>query len=89
MTTIGQNTGQGGSPNNDIVQTHDAAGQLEDDDHARNDLDDGNYEDNSNGDHEGRQLSRGKRKPPDDDQYDTDDDSWTERLRPRKMSPRK
>jgi hypothetical protein len=64
------------------------AGQLDDDDHARNGPDNCDNEDN-NGDHEGRQLSRRKRKSPNDDQYDADDGSWTKRLRPRKKSPRK
>ena len=66
----------------------DVAGQLEDDNHARNGPDNGDNEDN-NGDHEGRQLSQRKRKSPNDDQYDADDGSWTKRLRPRKKSPRK
>ena len=55
----------------------DAAGQL------------GNDDDSNGDDHEGRPLSPRKRKSPDDDQYDTDDDSWTERLRPRNKSPGK
>jgi len=54
----------------------DVAGQLEDDDHARNGPDNGDNE-NGNDDREGRQLSH------------VHDDSWTERLRPRKKSPRK
>ena len=66
----------------------DAAGQLEDDDHARNGPDNGDNED-GNDDREGRQLSQRKRKSPNDDQYDADDDRWTERLRPRKKSSRK
>jgi len=64
------------------------AGQLDDDDHARNGPDNGDNED-GNDDREGRQLSQRKRKSPNDDQYDADDDSWTERLRPRKKSSRK
>jgi hypothetical protein len=61
----------------------DVAGQPEDDDHARNGPDNGDNEDD-NDDREGRQVSPRKRKSPNDDQYDADNDSWTKRLRPRK-----
>ncbi len=70
-----------------------AAGQSEDGDaHTQNGPDDnGNVNgDNNDDDHEGRPLSPGKRKSRDDDQYDdTNDDSWNERLRPRKKLHRK
>lgn len=54
-------------------------------------IDNGNVNgDNNDDDHEGRPLSPGKRKSRDDDQYDdTNDDSWNERLRPRKKLHRK
>jgi hypothetical protein len=67
-----------------------AAVQLEEDAYAENGGSDNSANKDGNGDdheYEGRPLSARKRKSPDDDQYDADDDSWNERLRPRKKSP--
>jgi hypothetical protein len=73
----------------------DAAGQLEEDDHAQTQ----NGPENGGGNEDGndgagkvdRLLSQRKRKSrdDDDDQYDTKDDSWNNRLRTRKKSPDK
>jgi len=59
-----------------------AAGLPDDDVHARNGLENGNDEGKADG-----PVSSRKRKSVDDGQYDSDDDSWNERLRPRKRSP--
>jgi hypothetical protein len=65
------------------VARGDGAGGLPDDDaHARNGLDNGNDEGKADD-----PVSSRKRKSVDDGQYDSDDDSWNERLRPRKRSP--
>jgi hypothetical protein len=66
-----------------------AAGQREEGDAHSNGPEDSVNEEDNDDDYEGRPPSRGKRKSPDDDQYDADNDTWNERLRPRKKSPRK
>jgi hypothetical protein len=59
-----------------------AAGLPDDDVHARNVLENGNDEGKADD-----PVSSRKWKSVDDGQYDSDDDSWNERLRPRKRSP--
>jgi hypothetical protein len=64
----------------DATRRGDAAWQIEGGALARYGTDN---EDNNSND-EGRPPSPRKRKSPNDDRYNTDDDGWNERLRPRK-----
>eukprot|EP00984_Skeletonema_dohrnii_P023853 scaffold12953_cov123-Skeletonema_dohrnii-CCMP3373.AAC.8 len=63
-------------------------GPVDDDNNSDSENDDNDDEDDSEEDGPPRSTPR-KRKAasPDEDQYDADDDSWNERLRPRKKSP--